>query len=43
MPFCYFWNFAFSKQIQCKGELMQKVMNIYKYLANSKVIALKQY
>ena len=31
-----------KRQIQPKGELWQKVMNIYKQLANSKVILLKQ-
>ena len=32
-----------GKQIQQKGELWQKIMDIFKHLANSKVILLKQY
>ena len=32
-----------ERQIQPKGELWKKVINIYKYSANSKIIVLKQY
>ena len=31
-----------GRQIQCNGDLSQKVMSIHKHLTNGKVIALKQ-